>query len=70
MVLESFFGTASLFTARQEKIDSMKRGSAIRWSRVHPAPLMSVSVILISDMFSLWPRLPSEKNWHDISFLQ
>lgn len=61
MVLESLFGTASLFTARQGWTDLMKCASGIRQSRVHPVPLLRASVILTSDMFSLWPRLPSEK---------
>lgn len=70
MGLESLFGTGTLLTARQGWTDLMKRGSGIRQSRIHPAPLLRASVILISDMFSLWSKLLFEKkNRHDISFL-
>lgn len=61
MGLESLFGTGTLFTARQGWTDLMKRGSGIRQSRIHPAPLLRASVILISDMFSLWSKLLFEK---------
>lgn len=59
MVLESLFGTASLFAARQGWTDLMKHGSGIRQGSIHPALLLRASVILISDMFSLQPKLPS-----------
>lgn len=43
----------------------MKRGSGIRQSRVHPTPLLRVFVLLISDIFSLWPTLPwKTQTWY------
>lgn len=58
MVLEFLFGTVSVFNGSQRWMDLMKRGSGIRQSRVHPTPLLRVFVLLISDIFSLWPTLP------------
>ena len=49
MVLESLFATASLFKVRQGWTDLMKHESGIRQSRVHPTPLLRISVILRSD---------------------
>lgn len=62
MVLEFLFGTASVFNGRHRWADLTKCGSGIRQSRVHRAPLLRASVLLISDTFSLWPRL-SWKTW-------
>lgn len=55
---EFLFGTVSVFNGWQGWADLMKCRSGIRQSRAHPTALLMVFVLLISDILSLWPRLP------------